>query len=252
MGQEAQRASLRTLARVLAALAGLAGLVWYIYSPFVDIDDIVVGGVVEADVTEALAEAGIDAGDPLLLAPTGRLERILSEDPWVAVAAVSRIVPGTLEISVVEHVAVLAAENESGVGLLALDGTVLSSDPLRPDDVPVFLGAPLVPEAGARVTDRALNGTLQFLEEFGPLSPLARFEVVDDELWLRLPSHDVRLGRPVDMAAKAASLRALLADDPPPGTVIVLIAPERPTLQNPAPASTEGLPDDESQGEVEG
>lgn len=241
VGRATQRASLRTLARVLVVLAGMALVVWYVYSPFVDIDDIAIGGAVEADVGAALEAVGVEPGDPLWLAPTRRLETTLQNDPWIATARVSRIIPGTLEVSIVEHVAVLAVERPDGTALLALDGTVLEVVPTRPEDVPVYLDGPVVPAPGVMISDSFLVGTLSFLEEFGPLSPLARFELVSDELWLRLPTHDVRLGRPVDMAAKAASLRALLASSPQEGTVIVLIAPERPTVQ---PPTTTTIPAD--------
>lgn len=242
VGRATQRDSLRTLGRILMALAGAAVLVWYVYSPFVDIDDIEIGGAVRADVTSALEAAGVNEGDPLWLAPTRRLETALEADPWIAVASVSRIIPGTLEVSIVERVAVLAVERPDGSALVAPDGTILEVGVPRPENLPVFLDGPIVPAPGATVVDTHVSGTLRFLDEFGSLSPLARFEVNSDELWLRLPSHDVRLGRPVDMAAKAASLRALLAESPQEGTVIVLIAPERPTVQ-PATTTTTTIAD---------
>ncbi len=237
--QATQRASLKNLVRVLAVASIAAIAVWYLYSPFVDIDSIAVGGVDQADVEAALADLGVEVGDPLLLAPVGRLEERLAADPWVASASVDRIVPGILEVSVVERVPVLAVDSAGRHSRIALDGMVLDKPLSRPDDVPVFLEAVTQPAAGQVVEAGPIRDTLVFLEEFGPLSPLARFEMLDGELWLRLPDHDVRLGRTVDMAAKAASLRAVLADQPETGTVIVLIAPDRPTVQDPPAVPSE-------------
>ena len=42
--------------------------------------------------------------------------------------------------------------------------------------------------------------------------------------------HEIRLGRPVDMAAKAAALLAVLADGIPGGSLINLIAPAQPAV----------------------
>lgn len=253
VGRATQRASLRMLARWMGVAAVLAVIVWYLFSPFVDVDEIAVGGVDRADVTGVLADLEVDVGDPLLLVPTGRIESRIAEDPWVSSVAVSRIIPGTIEISVIERLPALAVESPSGVSIVALDGTVLTGTGTRPDDLPVFLGAASSPTAGRTITDGPVFATLEFLDEFGPITAQARFEILDDGLWLRLPEHDVRLGRSVDMAAKAASLRAVLAEQPEPGFVIVLIAPERPTLQPSPPVEKEAdAAPDESQPEVEG
>lgn len=252
VGKATQQASLQRLARWLVGAAVAATVVWYLFSPFVDVDQIAVGGADQADVPGVLRELDVDVGDPLLMVPTGRIESLLAEDPWVSSVAVSRIIPGTLEISVVERVPILAIESSAGTAIVALDGTVLMNGTPRPDDLPVFLGAPTPFLAGATVADGPLTATLDFLDEYGPITPLARFEMVDEELWVRLPEHDVRLGRPIDMAAKAASLRAVLQEQPESGTVIVLIAPERPTIQPPRPPEEPVDTDDADQEDDSG
>lgn len=237
-----------------AALAAL--VVWYLFSPFVDVDEIVIGGAEQADVAAVLVDLDVEVGDPLLLVPTGRIESRLSEDPWVSSVSVSRIIPGTIEVAVVERLPALALDTPTGTAVVALDGTILTIGSTRQDDLPVFLDASLPPSSGTAVTDGPVLATLEFLDEFGPITALARFEIIDDELWLRLPDHDVRLGRPVDMAAKAASLRAVLAEQPETGMVIVLIAPERPTLQPPRASEADDAESDidseESQPQPEG
>lgn len=252
IGRATQRTSLRRLALVLAFASLLAAIVWYLFSPYVDVDQITVGGIAQADVDAVLDELGVEEGNPLLLVPTGRIEDRLAEDPWVSSVNVTRIIPGTVEIAVIERLPALTIESPGGAALVALDGTVLTEVETRPEDVPVFLGAGARPAVGSVVQDGPVAAILGFLDEFGPMTGLARFEMQEQELWLRLPDHDVRLGRPVDMAAKAASLRAVLGEQPDPGLVIVLIAPERPTLQSPQQPETTSEPDGESQPQQEG
>lgn len=244
-----QQSSLQVLARALGLAALLAAGVWFVTSPYVDIDHVALGGAARADVEAVLSEVGVEVGDPLLLVPTGRLVRELESDPWVSSANVARLIPDTLEVSIVERVPILAVESGGSHSVVASDGTVLEVLGERPDHVPVLLDAPRQPPPGQEVVGSPAAAALMFLGEYGPITSLARFEMEDEELWLRLPDHDVRLGRPVDMAAKAASLRAVLAEGPPTGTVIVMIAPERPTLQPQAPPAE---PPEESQPELEG
>ncbi|NIS33395.1 MAG: hypothetical protein GWN79_16305, partial [Actinobacteria bacterium] len=43
----------------------------------------------------------------------------------------------------------------------------------------------------------------------------------------------IRLGRPLDMEAKARALAAVLDESPAPGSVITLVAPTRPAVLPP-------------------
>lgn len=252
VGRATQRASLRRLVGIMGLAALAAIVVWYLFSPFVDIDRIAVGGVQHADVASVLTDLGVEIGDPLLLVPTGRIEDRLADDPWVSSVSVTRIVPGTLEIAVIERLPALAIESAAGTAVIALDGTVLYGSLTRPDDVPVFVDAGVEPAVGSIVEEGTGAAILRFLDEYGSMTPLARFETRDQELWLRLPDHDVRLGRPVDMAAKAASLRAVLGEQPDAGLVIVLIAPERPTLQPPQSPDEPADENANSESQLEG
>ncbi|HET7846891.1 MAG TPA: hypothetical protein VFL72_05310, partial [Acidimicrobiia bacterium] len=53
------------------------------------------------------------------------------------------------------------------------------------------------------------------------------------EFWAEVSGYEVRLGRAVEMEAKARSLAALLAQNPPPGSVLILIAPAHPARTMP-------------------
>jgi hypothetical protein len=52
------------------------------------------------------------------------------------------------------------------------------------------------------------------------------------EMWADVSGFDVRLGRPVEMAAKGLSLAALLREEPAPGSTLTLIAPTHPATSS--------------------
>ena len=53
------------------------------------------------------------------------------------------------------------------------------------------------------------------------------------EIWAEVAGFQVRLGRPVEMGAKALSLAALLREEPAPGSTLTLIAPTHPAVLPP-------------------
>jgi hypothetical protein len=56
---------------------------------------------------------------------------------------------------------------------------------------------------------------------------------VNGELWATVSGYEVRLGRAVEMDAKARSLTALLAQKPHRGSILILIAPAHPAVTPP-------------------
>jgi hypothetical protein len=55
------------------------------------------------------------------------------------------------------------------------------------------------------------------------------------ELWAVVSGFQVRLGRPIEMKAKALSLDALLREQPAAGSTLTLIAPTHPAISPPSP-----------------
>jgi hypothetical protein len=55
----------------------------------------------------------------------------------------------------------------------------------------------------------------------------------DGELWAEVAGFQVRLGRAVEMRAKALSLAALIREQPAPGSILTLIAPTHPAVTPP-------------------
>jgi hypothetical protein len=73
-------------------------------------------------------------------------------------------------------------------------------------------------------------GAIEFVAAGGGEVPGLELWQEGDEMWASTQGHRIRLGRPVDMAAKAAALNAVLSDDVPAASLINLIAPSRPAV----------------------
>jgi hypothetical protein len=65
------------------------------------------------------------------------------------------------------------------------------------------------------------------------MSSNAVLEERSGELWAIVSGFEVRLGRPVEMKAKALTLATLLQENLPPGAEINLIAPTNPAVSAP-------------------
>jgi hypothetical protein len=91
----------------------------------------------------------------------------------------------------------------------------------------------LDPVLGERHPEGMVRGAAAFLAAF----PERRrggitVRVVDGELWARLDGIEARLGSAEDMRAKAAALRAMMAEVPP-GSTITVISPSYPAVRLP-------------------
>lgn len=87
---------------------------------------------------EIVRLAALSPSTNVLWFDAGAVERRLESDPWVARATVSRRLPGTIRISVVERAPVAMIRGEGGFRLLATDGVELGTvqaDPALPEIV---------------------------------------------------------------------------------------------------------------------
>ena len=105
--------------------------------------------------------AALSSSTNVLWFDADAVERRLESDPWVATATVSRRLPGTIRISVVERAPVAMIRTEVAFTLLAADGVALgtvAADPMLPEIV-VMTGSSL-PEgnAPAQAAARAIAG----------------------------------------------------------------------------------------------
>ena len=121
-------------------------------------------------------------------------------------------------------------ETDEGWGRYAVDGVRLSTSPDPGTDHPWLQIGPV--DATADASSPALAGALEFAAALAEdLRPGARIRIEPGgELWAEVGGYQVRLGRPVEMREKALSLAALIREQPPPGSILTLIAPTNPAI----------------------
>lgn len=236
------RGSARRLVWILAFVALAATVAWIVQSPALSVEEITVDGAVYTPVKAMLSDEGISLGDPLLLTDTQAAEERLRTSPWVADVAVRKVFPNTIEVTVLERVAVAVIEFRSGDVAAAADGTIVS---LADDMASVPPGRVLASVApgsvGDVIADPFDRAAVRFLNAWkGPTAVLSQ---IDGELWAELDGYSVRLGGPTEMDQKARSLEAVLLEGQPMGSLINVIAPTRPTVLPPSPGTIPTVPD---------
>jgi len=228
--EQTARISLRKLMWVICGSSLGAIALWFVQSPLLAVDRLVVHGADPSRVGSILEENGVALGRPLLMIRPGRLEEALLEDPWIAEARVSLVIPDTVEIELVEREASGWVMAPSPV-LIASDGVVLTDRgaPTEGDHIIDVAAGPS--RVGEVHPDPRVRGGIEFLNAIGKsVEGRITLTVVEGELWARMSGIDVRLGRPVAMEAKAAALVATLREDIEEGSTIVLLAPTRPAI----------------------
>jgi cell division protein FtsQ len=176
---------------------------------------------------------GLGSGTNVLWLRPGRVADGIRRNPWVLSVRVSRTLPSTINIQVVERTPVAEVAGSSPV-LVAADGVVLGPAGPRADLPLIYLAGP-PPVTGAR-----LPASLPALEALQALPRgLRRMitqAVADPATGLTLTLRDggrVFYGDASDAAAKGAALEGVLswarAHGVTPGTVDVRV-PEAPAL----------------------
>lgn len=216
---------------VVLVLGGIA--VWALMSPWLSVDEVATTGVVSSGTHRILTDFGVVAGTPMILVQPGRVEQALQADPWVKSASVVRDWPDRLIVRIEERVALAWVETAGGWAHHAVDGVALPS-PEMPDDTMAWIQLPEVPLAESE-SSRDLLGALEFVAGL-PRELRAGATIrmrVNGEFWGEVSGYEVRLGRAVEMDAKARSLTALLRENPARESVLILIAPAHPAVTPP-------------------
>ena len=224
------RKGVRRALILLVGVAVLAGLVWLLQSPLLSVDAITINGSEREDVLQAVAAAGLEAGTPLVLVRTDEIVDALEALPWVRVASAERMFPDQVEVRVEERIPagwIWAA----GSYLLVDDQGVVLEEAAAADPAGSILQFPIERlQPGEAYSDQMVLGAIEFVAAGGGEVPGLELWQEGDEMWASTQGHRIRLGRPVDMAAKAAALNAVLSDDVPAVSLINLIAPSRPAV----------------------
>ena len=234
------------LLRFLALVLAVGFSVWLVFSPWLSISRVETEGIEASSANAILVDAGVVAGTPMITVDPGSVERALLADPWVAEAEVIRHWPDVVSVELVERVPAAWVRTEGGWSRRALDGVALPSQ-TEPDPALTWIEMPDVADDLAHESPELL-GAIEFAAALPEsLQAGAVVTTVDDELWATVSGYQVRLGRPVEMEDKALSLAALLGEDVPQGSTLVLIAPTNPAVMTPGSAesvSGDGKSDD--------
>ncbi|MEZ5176241.1 MAG: FtsQ-type POTRA domain-containing protein [Acidimicrobiia bacterium] len=233
--EDRARGRLKWVLVILFVVLTVVGGVWLIRSPILSIRSVTITGASASDPAASVAMLGMGQGTPTIDVDAGAIEAAIEADPWVRDATVDVSWPGTVAIAVAEHTPFATVRAADGWVRVASDGSVLMSGP--PLD-----GAPLISidagpvTAGYSLTNPLIVGALEFSAAL-PADLAAQIELATDGegLAATLLGHSIILGRPSEMADKAAVLVALLESGIEPDAVINLIAPSRPAITNPQP-----------------
>lgn len=227
----AQR-SMRRLVRFLVAGLVLGGLVWLALSPWLSVSQVRTAGIVSSDAHATLVREEIVAGRPMILVRTGEIEEALERDPWVQDSRVTLDWPDEVLVRVTERLPVLWVESSQGWTWRAPDGVAVPG-PEQPDSGSPRLSVPNLDETDLD-SSPLVPGAARFVEALPPeLRTDLMMTLEEGELWADVSGFQVRLGRPIEMEAKALSLTALLREDIPEGSTLILVAPTNPSVDMP-------------------
>jgi cell division protein FtsQ len=220
------RSSFSRIIWLLATTALIGGVVLLARSPWLAVQHIEVEGMAMSEVESILTSSGLVPGRPMVMVRTTETEKALAADPRVKSVQVRLDWPQTVRVFVERRIPVAWAPVGDSWGLVARDGVVTAYAATPSRDLGHLLIS-IDPDANSAY----VIGGLEFLAELAPQPGI----VVDvrlegQELWAEVAGTPVRLGRPIDMEAKARALLALLAEGIAPGSTINLVAPTRPAV----------------------
>jgi cell division protein FtsQ len=233
VAEDRARRKVSRLVKFLVAFGLIGAIVWLFLSPLLSVDAVTTSGIAASSADTVLVDQGVVAGTPLILIRAGNVESALEADPWVRESVVELDWPTGVVVRVQERVPVAWLETDEGWGLYAVDGVQLATAPDPDPSMPwIQLGAVPVDETES---SRDVLGSLEFAATLpDDLKATARVRTEQGgEIWAEVAGFQVRLGRAVEMGAKALSLAALLREQPAAGSTLTLIAPTHPAISPP-------------------
>ncbi len=210
--REEGRRRLRVLVAVIVVVVVAASALALSRSVLLAVKTIEVSGASRVSGDAIRVASGVEDGDPLLWADAAAAARRVRAVPWVASARVTKHWPHTLRIQVTERAAVAWALGADGAPrLVDPTGRVLERVDAAPEGMPELQGAVRVPGPGRSITP---DGAARVAADLGPLAGRAAVVAfVDGRVTVTLLGGvQVRMGEPVDTAAKAAAADAVLAE----------------------------------------
>jgi cell division protein FtsQ len=236
VSEDRARKRLRWILIVIAVISLAIGTLWLVRSPILSIRQVDVVGAEVSDPRGAMSGLGMDVGTPTIDVSGAAITSAILKDPWVESATVRVKWPGSVTIEVTERIPVAPVLAGEQWVLVSRDGGVIMAvgNPSGDDALVAIDQGSIAP--GSLITDAMVLGALEFIE-YLPIEHRSgvRVRTEGEGLVADVQGHRIRLGRPVDMAQKAAVLAALLDSELPEEATIDLIAPLRPGVANPRP-----------------
>lgn len=232
VAEENAHRSIGRLLRVLILVLVLGGAFWLAMSPWFSVARVRTAGIVSSNAHASLAEHDVVAGTPMIMLRTGDVVSALEADPWIVEARVDRDWPDEVVVRVIERVPVIWVQSAEDWSWRANDGVAVPG-PDGPDEMSPRLIATAMPESDLEGS-LLVKGAAEFVVNLPDPLRLGLTLVEDQgELWAEVEGFGIRLGRPVEMEAKALSLTALLREDLPVGSALILVAPTNPAVDLP-------------------
>jgi len=249
VAEDRARSNLNRLLRMLVVLAVVAVLVWYVQSPFMSVDSIVVRGADRVDVRSVLTDNGIIEGRPLVVLDVYGAEKALLGDPWVAQATVARDWPTGIVVEVEERTPSANLQLADGWWLVAADGTLLEEAEGRSADLPTGLLPQL--SSGDATGNLEVEGAVEYLAALPERYRTdAEITVQDEGLVALVGGYQVRVGRPFDTGEKAAVTAAMIDSGVEEGSILTVVAPASPAVLPPGADTSTPTTDPGSEGEA--
>lgn len=232
--EERARGRLKWVIWGVLILVAVGATVWLVNSPLLSIRSVTVTGADRTDPAALASSLEAAPGTPTMSVNAGAVEAALLEDPWIAQADVIVSWPGSIEIHVVERVPLVAITIDDEAFRAAADGVLVEQS--TSGAIPPLITTDLSASArvGDRISDDPILGAIAFVEALPPaLQRSTKLSVVGGEVGAEVDGLIVLLGRPTDMAAKAAAVEALVATGIDPGSRLDVTAPLRPAVASP-------------------
>lgn len=227
VAEDKAKKNVSRLLKFIAFLVVVGAGVWVAFSPWLSIAQVDATGIEVSNANSILADKGVVAGTPMIRISVEETEHALLRDPWIASADVTLNWPDRVSVEVVERTPTAWTRTNEGWTRRALDGVALPSEG-EPDPEMAWID---LPSLGSDEGDPDMLGALEFVDTLPPrLHAGTTIYENGDEIWANVSGYQVRLGRGVDMSAKALSLQALLEEELPENATLVLIAPAYPAV----------------------
>jgi hypothetical protein len=250
VAEDSAQRNVGRLLKFMVILVVAAALAWLAFSPWLSVSQVRTAGIGVSNAHETLVLNRIVAGTPMIMLRPGAVEQALEMDPWIRSARVHREWPDEVIVRVDERVPVAWFHIDGRWALRDIEGVAVPG-PDIPDDTMARVELPAISGVDAESSVFVL-GAADFISSLGEVATGMTIRVESGEMWAEVEGHQVRLGRPVEMAAKARSLMVLLREPLPEGSVLILIAPTHPAVQPPGGLRESADDGEAGEGAVEG